>query len=217
MRRLSMTCLLFIPFCVHAQSNLDRGEIALKWDASRIANPFNSTIQVGAEIGLSSSLTIHCDIGINSNLYKDTYYNRKIFISHNQLRKYKRDGNFYGIDIFYMHAKDYSDFRCLYDKNKKISSDYDSVMLIKNAPGISIIAGRQVMIGNFVIDLFCGAGLRLVSNKPDYVRQSAHAGDCPQTHFAWHNDRYSGTFAGGHISLGIKLGYVVIRKPLKGS
>ena len=217
MRRLSMTCLLFIPFCVHAQSILDRGEIALKWDASRIANPFNSTIQVGAEIGLSSSLTIHCDIGINSNLYKDTYYNRKIFISHNQLRKYKRDGNFYGIDIFYMHAKDYSDFRCLYDKNKKISSDYDSVMLIKNAPGISIIAGRQVMIGNFVIDLFCGAGLRLVSNKPDYVRQSAHAGDCPQTHFAWHNDRYSGTFAGGHISLGIKLGYVVIRKTLKGS
>ena len=212
MRSLFLSCLYFISFCVQAQSNLDKGEIALKWDATRLANPFNSTIQVGAEIGLNESLTIHCDLGFNSNLYKVSYYNKSIFISHNQIRKYKRNGHFYGIDVFYMHAKDYSDFRCMYDKNKKISSDYDTVTLIKNAPGIAIIAGKQLMIGNFAIDLFFGLGLRLVNNKLESLRQTTHIGNCPQTHFAWHNDKYSGTFAGGHVALGIKLGYVINKR-----
>src|SRR6185436_18951954 len=163
--------------------------------------------------GLNKSLTIHFDLGLKSNLYKEiSYYNKSIFISHNQLRKYRYRGNFYGIDLFYVHAKDYSDYRGLYDKNKKLSFDYDSAALIKNAPGLAIIAGKQFIMGNVTIDMFIGGGLRLVNNKVEYKTRTIHAGDIPQTHYAWHNDRYSGTFPAGHVALGIKLGYIVNRK-----
>jgi hypothetical protein len=118
---------------------------------------------------------------------------------------------FMELDVFYLHAKNFSDFRCVYDKNKKISSEYDTVTLIKNAPGIAMIAGRQLMIGSFAIDLFFGAALRVINNKPQYLRQATHAGDCPQTHFAWHG-QVQRNVPGGHISLGIKLGYVINRK-----
>ena len=100
----------------------------------------------------------------------------------------------------------------MYDKNKKINADYDSVTLIKNSPGLAIISGRQMIIGNCSIDLFFGLGMRLVNNKLEYTKQTIHSGDCFQTHFAWHNDKYSGTFPAGHFSLGIKLGYILNRK-----
>jgi hypothetical protein len=202
------------PILIPAQSNIQKGEIAIKWDPLRLVNPFNSTIQVGVEYGITESLSVQSDVGANSNIFNSTYYNKSIFIIHNQLKKFKRHGHFYGLDLFYMHAKDYSSFRCLYDKNKKISSDYDSVMLIKNAPGIAVIAGRQLIFGNVTVDLFFGGGLRLITNKPEYKTQTIHPPnwECATTHFAWHNDKYSGTFAAGHISLGIKLGYLLNRK-----
>ena len=90
MRSLLIPCFCFISIYLHAQSNLDKGEIALKWDPTRLVNPFNSTVQLGAELGITETLSIHSDIGFNSNLYKDSYYNTRIFILHNQLRKYKR-------------------------------------------------------------------------------------------------------------------------------
>ena len=135
-----------------------------------------------------------------------------IFIVHNQLRKYKRYGHFYGIDLFLVFAKDYSHFRGMYDKNQKNNADYDSVTLIKNAPGLAIISGRQMNIGNCTIDFFFGAGIRLLNNKLQYVKQTIHAGECTIPHFAWHNDKYSGTFPAGHFSCGIKLGYILNRK-----
>ena len=204
----------FFPIILIAQSNIKRGDIAIKWDPIRLVNPFNSTIQVGAEYGITESLSLQSDVGINSNIFNSTYYNREIFIVHNQLRKYKRHGHFYGLDLFYMHAKDYSYSRCMYDKNEKVSSDYDSVMLIKNAPGIAIIAGRQFIMGNVTIDMFFGAGLRLVNNELRYKTQTIHPAGwkCALPHFAWHNDKYSGTFPAGHFSCGIKLGYILNRK-----
>jgi hypothetical protein len=102
----------------------------------------------------------------------------------------------------------------MYDKNKKVSSDYDSVMLIKNAPGIAVIAGRQFIIGNVTVDMFFGVGLRLVNNELKYKTETIHpAGwECATSHFSWHNDKYSGTFPAGHVSCGIKLGYILNRK-----
>ena len=103
------------------------------------------------------------------------------------------------LDVFYMHAKNYPDFGCLNDINQKMSSEYDTVTLIKNAPGIAMIAGRQLMIGSFAIDQFFGAGLKVINNKPQYLRQATHAGDCPQTHFAWHGQVQRNVPGGPHF------------------
>jgi hypothetical protein len=212
MRRLLVPFFFFVSSFVHAQSSPQHGPIILKWDFARLLNPFNSTIQLGAEFELKEFLTIHSDAGVNSGL--NNWYKKGIFITHNQLRKYKRDGRFIGIDLFYIHAKDYSRHGCFYDKNKRFGADYDSVTFIKNSPGLAVITGNQIKVGNFVVDIFVGLGARLVSNKVKYTRQTIHAagGECPTGHYAWHNDRYTGDFFGGHLSFGAKLGYVVKRK-----
>lgn len=210
MRDLLFTCLCLIYISVHAQSYQNHRGTILKWDIARLLNPYNSTIQVGAEFGLSKSVTIHSDAGMNSNLFaKKTFFNRGIFISHNQLRKYMRRGNFYGIDLFYIHAKDFSTSQCFIDKDTRIGADYDSVTFIKNAPGAAMIFGNQAVIGRFTLDIFIGAGMRWVNNRLIYLRQTNTGIECEDRKWEFHNEKYIGNFSAIHFSFGAKLGYIL--------
>ena len=103
MRHLFLSCLCFISFLPGHNQILLKVRLQLNGILA-VSLILHSTIQVGAEIGLNESLTIHCDSGINSNIYKYGYYNKRIFINHNQFRKYKRNGHFYGIRCF-LHAR----------------------------------------------------------------------------------------------------------------
>lgn len=200
---------LFLSIVSYSQ----KGNVIIKWNTTRLINLFNSTIQVGAEYYLHENISLDAEIGIRSPLFKDViFYNKGVFIVHGQIRRYYDNDFFAGFDLGYINEKDYSDFRCMYNKNKKFNADYDSVTLIKNAGTITLICGYQIKVGKVSFDFYAGAGLRLINNKLDYVKETIHTSDCFYTHYDWGNDKYSGIFPGAQFMAGIKLGYLFPRK-----
>lgn len=196
---------LFQSLIVYSQ----KGDLIVKWNATRIINPFNSTFQIGAEYFLLENKSIEVEIGIKFPILKDySRYDKGVFIARTQFRQYKDNDFFEGVDFFYLHAKDYSDFRCLYNKNKKYTADYDSVTLVKNSFGIAYSLGYQIKAGKISFDFYTGLGLRLVNNYVRSARETIRTENCFRTHYDWGNDNNRGTFIGGHFLGGIKIGYL---------
>ena len=117
-------------------------------------------------------------------------------------------GNFYGIDLFYIHAKDFSPSKCFHNKKDGTESYYDSVNFIKNAPGAALLFGNEAVFGRFTLDIYIGAGIRLVNNKITYLRQSNTMIECDRK-WVGDNDDDIGNFSAFHFSFGVKLGYIL--------
>jgi hypothetical protein len=210
MKHLLLSLLIVLTTSVHGQSHLMKGDIAVKWDPTRLLNPFNSTIQLGAEYGITDTWSIQTDIGIKSGIYNGNRYKKGLFIFHSQVRKYQSNGYFLGADLFLVHAKTFNLSQCYFNKKDKFSASYDSVTLTKNAPGISLIAGKQIKANRFLFDFYTGVGIRFVNHQLSYKTISNISNEsCRGTHYNWGSDQYSGKFIAGHISLGIKIGFLL--------
>ncbi len=205
-----MTRFLFFSFflSVTIPASAQQGDIILKADLTRLVNPFNSTIQLGAEYFTSDRVSLQADFGIKSPVYKKLWYNRGVFVSHSQIRKYFRSRMFLGFDLFYLHARKYDASSTKFDKKTEVTLRYDSATLIKNSYGLAFVFGEGLQMGKVILEFYTGVGIRIVNNRVDKPGTTTTAPYITH-HYDWGNDNYTGTFPGGHFLLGIKLGYLL--------
>lgn len=209
-----------------SQNTVEKKLLLLKFTPSSLLNPIKRAWQFGAEYRLGKNYGLQIDYASNFNQWQNQDPTFCFFCSpgtkenkHHkwagELRWYTPNNPWFFVaqEAFFSSQK-YT-FTSVYRQvgNKKYT-DVDEMNVYHRSWGTATKIGLDISFNRVHLEMYAGYGARINANVSTIISEKPYLGDYIDDGLIIKegDDDYSGDEFGGHISLGFRIGYVLVRR-----